>query len=87
LKDQIALGEVENKGLDRLEHASRGEFQIIEAAKGGSREKVRAALGKGEKKNEGDLLEGLESVAGFDNGDKKRDSGVTEGIVREIKFN
>ena len=40
---QIALREVENKGLDHLEHAGRGEFQIIEAVKGRSREKVGGA--------------------------------------------
>ena len=34
LEDQIALGEIENKGLDHLEHAGRSEFQIIDAMKG-----------------------------------------------------
>ena len=46
MEDQIVLGEVEDKGLDHLEHAGRGEFQIIEAMKGGSREKVRVELGR-----------------------------------------
>ena len=47
LEDQIALREVENKGLDHQEHAGTGEFQIIEAVKGRTREKVRVELGKG----------------------------------------
>jgi len=47
LEDQIALGEVEDQGLNHLEHAGTGEFQIIEAVKGGSREKVRVELGMG----------------------------------------
>ena len=47
MEDQIALGEVEDKGLDHLEHASRGDFQIIHAIKGRRREKVRVELGKG----------------------------------------
>ena len=47
MEDQIALGEVEDEGLDHLKHAGRGEFQIIEAAKGRSRENVRVELGNG----------------------------------------
>jgi len=34
LEDQISLGEVEDKGLDHLEHAGEGEFQISDAIKG-----------------------------------------------------
>ena len=34
LEDEIALAEVEDKGLDHLEHADGGEFQIIYAMKG-----------------------------------------------------
>jgi len=47
LEDQIALGEVEDKGLDHLEHAGRGEFQIINATNGRRTEKVRVEPGKG----------------------------------------
>jgi len=47
LEDQIALGEVEDKGLNHQEHAGRGEFQIINAINGRRREKVRVELGKG----------------------------------------
>jgi len=46
LEDQIALGEIENKGLDHLEHTDWGEFQITYAVKGGKTEKVRVELGK-----------------------------------------
>jgi len=59
LEDQIALGEVENKGLDHLQHASRGEFQVIEAMKGRRIEKVR---GTGEGKHSRE--EGLRFTAG-----------------------
>ena len=45
LEDQIALGEVKDKGLDHLENSSRGEFQIIDAIKGRRREKVRGNWG------------------------------------------
>jgi len=54
LEDQIALREVENKGLDHQEHAGRGEFQIIEAVKGRSREKVRGELWKGNRDQRGE---------------------------------
>ena len=47
LEDQIALGEVEDKGLDHLEHAGGGEFQIIHAMKGGRMKKVRVEPEKG----------------------------------------
>jgi len=39
LEDQISLAEIENKGLDHLENASRGEFQIIDAINGRRRER------------------------------------------------
>ena len=45
MEDQIALAEVEDEGLDHLENASRGEFQIIDAIKGRRREKVRGNWG------------------------------------------
>ena len=49
MEDQIALGEIEDKGLNHLEHAGRGEFQIIYPMKSGRRrtEKLRVELGKG----------------------------------------
>jgi len=46
LEDEIALAEVEDKGLDHLEHADGGEFQIIYAMKGGRTEKVRGNWGR-----------------------------------------
>ena len=49
MEDQIALAEVKDKGLDHLEYADRGEFQIVEATKGGRTGKVRVELGKGNK--------------------------------------
>ena len=83
MEDQIALGEVEDKGLDHLEHAGRGEFQIIHAMKGGRTEKVRGNWGRETTSRVvwGDLPQGLEGVAGSDNGDKEGDRGVSKGIV------
>ena len=79
---QIALGEVEDKGLNYQEHAGRGKFQMIYAVKGGSREKVKVEPGKGNNDERGgDLPEGLEGFAGFENGNKEGDRGVAEGIV------
>jgi len=46
LEDQIALAEVEDEGLDHLEHAGGGEFQVIKAMKGGRTGKVRVELGR-----------------------------------------
>jgi len=40
LEDQIALGEIEDKGLDHLEHAGRGEFRLVDSMKGGTTGKV-----------------------------------------------
>jgi len=75
LEDQIALAEVKDKGLDHLEYADRGEFQIVEATKGGRTGKVRVELGKGNKIYRRVLM------AGFDHGNKEGDRGVAEGIV------
>jgi len=53
LEDQIALGEVENKGLDHQEHARGSEFQIIDAMKGRKTDKVRGEWGRETKTREG----------------------------------
>jgi len=53
LEDQIALGEVEDKGLDHQEHAGWGEFQVIEAVKGGRTETVRVQTGEGKQDQRG----------------------------------
>ena len=55
---QIALREVENKGLDHQEHAGRGEFQIINAIKGRRTEKVRVQIGRGNRDQRGVITAG-----------------------------